>query len=93
MSVRTSCAFLFSILMILLMPGRYVVEDIDEYVVVVVNGPARVCVVDGKESSKEVEGSSRLEDVLSSIFRLYAPPQILAKLWQFSDNEADIRYS
>jgi len=74
MVVLGSKGFLFSMLTIRLMLGRKGCGVVELYVGEVVNGRMSECAVDGKESSKEVEGCRPLEVVLSSISRLYAPP-------------------
>jgi hypothetical protein len=58
-----------------------------------VNGRTSECVVDGKESSKVVEGCG-LDDVLSSMSRLFAPPpDTSSMLWQLSDCSAEVNGS
>jgi hypothetical protein len=66
----------------------------DKYVGDEANGWRCACVVDAKESSKAVEGRLSVEDVLSSmVLVVCALPSCLCRLWQFSDNEADIQCS
>ncbi len=66
---------------------------VDGYVGEEVNGRTTECVVDWKESSKVVEGCS-LDDVLSSISRLLAPPPDTSWiLWRLPDYGAEVNGS
>ncbi len=90
MVILASKGPLFSILTIRLMLGRKALAFVEVYDGEEVNGRMSECVVDGKESSKVVEGC-RLEDVLSSIISFVcASPRYFARLWQLSEYDADI---